>query len=224
MRRHALPEQQTCLDETVECRLEFRFSACALPQPAEHERTLARSPRRSVPPPWPGRAGRAAPSVRRAGLQGRQRRGRNGRSRSRVAFALRFQHRLRHFLNEQRNAVSALDNVLPNTRRQRLVAGDAVDHGSDFALAEPIESECSDVRSSDPRRLELRSVRHDQQHPSVLIRPRSDQALQGSSGRSNAHPRRSSAPDWIATAPRLAQLALPASSVDAAVASSSSVG
>ena len=47
---------------------------------------------------------------------------------------------------------------------QRLVAGDAVDHGGDFALAEPVEGECSDVRPSDPRRLELRSVRDDQQH------------------------------------------------------------
>ena len=50
--------------------------------------------------------------------------------RSRVAFALRLQHRLRHFLNEQRNAVCALDNVLSDARWQRLVAGDAVDQAA----------------------------------------------------------------------------------------------
>ena len=33
------------------------------------------------------------------------------------AFAFRLQHRLRHFLDEQRNAVCALDNVLSNTLR-----------------------------------------------------------------------------------------------------------
>ena len=32
---------------------------------------------------------------------------------ARFAFALRFQHRLCHFLDEQRNAVGALDDVLP---------------------------------------------------------------------------------------------------------------
>ena len=54
--------------------------------------------------------------------------------RSRRALALRLQHRLGHFLHEQRNAVGALDNVLPDVRRQRLIANDAVDHGSDVAL------------------------------------------------------------------------------------------
>ena len=85
--------------------------------------------------------------------------------RSRCAFAFRFQHRLGHFLDEQRNAIGALDDVLPDARRQRLVADDAVDHGVDFALAQPIESEGGHVWSSDPRRLELRSERDDQQHP-----------------------------------------------------------
>ena len=64
----------------------------------------------------------------------------------------------------KRNAVSALDNVLPDARGQRLVAGDAVDHGGDFALPKPIEGECGDIRSSNPRRLKLWPVRYDQQH------------------------------------------------------------
>ena len=79
----------------------------------------------------------------------------------RFAFALCLQHRLRHFLYEQRDAVSALDNVLPDSLGQRLVASDAVDHGVDFALPEPIECEGGDVRPSNPRRVKLRSVSND---------------------------------------------------------------
>ena len=45
-----------------------------------------------------------------------------------------------------------------------LVARDAVDHGSDFALAEAIKGESGDIGPTNPRRLELRSVRDDQQH------------------------------------------------------------
>ena len=47
-----------------------------------------------------------------------------------------FQHRLGHFLHEKRDSIGALDDVQPNVLRQRLVARDAVDHGSDFALAQ----------------------------------------------------------------------------------------
>ena len=81
----------------------------------------------------------------------------------RFAFALRLQHRLGHFLDEQRNAIGAFDNVVPDVRRQRLVADDAVDHGGDFALAKPIEGKGGYVRPSNPRRFKLRSVRDDQQ-------------------------------------------------------------
>ena len=105
----------------------------------------------------PSRSSRAISEACRLAGTARAEDGTAAAVRSRVAFALRFQHRLGHFLDEQRNAVSALDNVLPNARGQRLVAGDAVDHGSDFALAEPVERECGDVRSSNPRRLKLRS-------------------------------------------------------------------
>ena len=84
--------------------------------------------------------------------------------RSRVAFALRLQHRLGHLLHEQRNAVGALDDVLPDVRRELLVADDAVDHGVDIALRQPIEGEGRHVRPSDPGRLEFRPERHDQQH------------------------------------------------------------
>ena len=45
-----------------------------------------------------------------------------------------------------------------------LLPDNAVDHRGDFALPEPVECEGSYVRPSNPRRLELRSVRNDQQH------------------------------------------------------------
>ena len=79
------------------------------------------------------------------------------------ALALRFQHRLGHFLNEQWNAVGALDDVLSNVRREMLVASDPVDHRFDFAPREPIEGESGDMRLSDPRRLELGPKGYDQQ-------------------------------------------------------------
>ena len=138
-------------------------------------------------------------------------RDREGRGRNRCgcpprfALALCLQHRLGHFLHEQRNAVGALDDVLPDTRRQLLVADDAVDHGVDVALRQPIEGEGGDMRPSDPRRLEFRPEGHDQQHARAFESgPPSDRTLPGSWGRSNAHPRRSSAPDFDVPEPRFA--------------------
>ena len=124
----------------------------------------------------------------------------------RFALAPRFQHRLGHFLHEQGDAVRALDDVLPDARRDELVADDAVDHGLDVALRQPIDGESRHVRPSDPGRLELWTERHDQQH-SEGCEPgrRPDRTLPGSWGRSNAHPRRSSAPDFAATMPPPAQ-------------------
>src|SRR6476646_5121032 len=73
---------------------------------------------------------------------------------------LRFQHRLGHFLNEQWDAIRALHYVVPDARRDELVADDAVDHRLDVALRQPIEGESCHVRSSDPGRLELWTERH----------------------------------------------------------------
>ena len=107
-------------------------------------------------------------------------------------FAPRFQHRFGHFLHEQRDAVSALNNVLPDVRRKRLVADNAVDHGVDFALCQPVEGECGNVRPSNPRRLELWTERHDQQHAQEFLSgPRPDRTLPGSLGRPNVHPQKS---------------------------------
>jgi hypothetical protein len=59
---------------------------------------------------------------------------------------------------------ASLDDVLPNACREKLVADDAVDHGADFALSQPIDGNGGRVRPSDPRRLELWPECHDQQH------------------------------------------------------------
>ena len=80
------------------------------------------------------------------------------------ALAFGFQHRFRHFLHKQRNAVSALDDVLSDVRRDEPVANDRVDHGIDFALRQPIDGKGGYVWPSDPWRLELRPERYDQQH------------------------------------------------------------
>ena len=63
-----------------------------------------------------------------------RRRGNRGRSLHRFRLAPGLQHRFGHLLDEQRDAVGALDDVLPDVRRQQLVADDAVDHGADVAI------------------------------------------------------------------------------------------
>ena len=62
-----------------------------------------------------------------------------------------------------------------------LLPDDAVNHGGDFTLTKPIEIECSNIRSSNPRRIELWSVLDDQQHTKRSSSgPQSDPMLQGS--------------------------------------------
>src|SRR5271168_560011 len=80
------------------------------------------------------------------------------------ALAFGFQHRLRHFLDEQRDAVGALDDVLPDVWRQQLVADNAVDHGVDVALCQPIYGQACDARLSYPRSDELGARSYKQQN------------------------------------------------------------
>ena len=75
-----------------------------------------------------------------------------------------FQHCLGYFLHEQRDAVRALNYVVPDARRDELVADDAVNHGLDVARRKPIDGESHHVWPSDPGRLELWTERHNQQH------------------------------------------------------------
>ena len=98
----------------------------------------------------------------------RQGRGWNGGgSLLRVAFGLRFQYRLRHFLDEQRNAICALDNVLQHACRKGLIADDAFNHGGDFALPQPVDGESGHVRPSNPGRIEVWPEGNYQQHAKV---------------------------------------------------------
>src|SRR5579864_241941 len=49
-----------------------------------------------------------------------------------TALILRLQHRLRQLLSKQRNAVGALNDVLPDARGQQFVPDDAVNYGADL--------------------------------------------------------------------------------------------
>src|SRR5262249_14536576 len=63
---------------------------------------------------------------------------------------------LRYLLDEQGDAVGALDDILPDALRQHLVADEVVDHRADFTLRQSIDGEGSHVRPSDPGRIEFR--------------------------------------------------------------------
>src|SRR4029077_14997202 len=80
---------------------------------------------------WRALDDRAAPSAMRASLRGRPE---PRMERQQWDFALRLRFPLpaqpSSFPPQQRDAVSALDYVLPYALRQRLIAGDAVDQGS----------------------------------------------------------------------------------------------
>src|SRR6185295_19939063 len=67
-------------------------------------------------------------------------------------------------LHEQRDAVGALDDILPDICGKEVIANKAVDYGADFSLCQPIEGEGRHVWPSDPGRLELKPERHDQHH------------------------------------------------------------
>jgi hypothetical protein len=74
-------------------------------------------------------------------------------------------HRLGQFLDKERYPVGALDDLVDNIRRQRPeIAGEPMDEGRPFIAAEPVQRGHSDLRPSDPGRLELGPVSCDQQH------------------------------------------------------------
>src|SRR5262249_28363968 len=75
---------------------------------------------------------------------------------------------LRHLFHEQGDAIGAVDDVLPEARRQRVVAHSPVDHVADLALCQPIDCHSHYVGLSDPGRIKLRPKRHDQQHAKGL--------------------------------------------------------
>ena len=164
MRRLALPEQQTGRNETADrgSQLGFRLAHHRSQQsmgklPPDHCTDLSQ---------LLGGAETVQPRHQRRMQARRDRPGRQRNRRSNVpgrSVAVRLQHCLRHLLDEQGNAVSALDDILPDARRQYLVSDEVIDHGTDFDLRQPIDGESSHISSSNPGRIEFRPERHDQQ-------------------------------------------------------------
>jgi hypothetical protein len=118
------------------------------------------------------------------------------------------------------DAIGPLDDVLPNVRWEQLASDNTVHHRTDVPLSQPIDGECGDVKPPDPRRLELRPERHDEKGAKRAHSvPESGPKLPGSWGRSNAHPRKSSAQDFAVSALPPGKRALQAFSAGAALVS-----
>src|SRR5215469_6930139 len=81
------------------------------------------------------------------------------------ALALNLKNCFCHLLDEQWNSVCAFNYILPDTRREDLVADDAVDYCAYLALSQPIDGDSRDIGATYPRRLELGAKCHEQQHP-----------------------------------------------------------
>ena len=164
VRRHTLPEQQTCPNDTVE----FRFELCLRLAGDSRQQGMREfaSNRRPDLSQLLGGTEPVEPRHKRC-MQARRdchcRRGNQGRRPLGLAFACCLQHRLCHLLHEQGDAVGALDDVLPDIGRQRLVPDDVVDQGADFTGGQRGEGEGGHMRLSDPGRLEFRPERHDEQ-------------------------------------------------------------
>ena len=163
VRGHALPEQQACRDETVECRCGVR--SLALPTTAanrawENSRPIA-APICATSLADPSRSSRAiSEACRLAGTV------RAGDGTAAAVF------RASPSLSASSTAlvISSTNSGMPSVRSIiscRIVSGSAwlpaneVNHRSDFALPEPVKAECRDVGSSKPRRFKFRAVRDD---------------------------------------------------------------
>ena len=120
---------------------------------------------------FPGRAEPVEPCHQRGMQACRDRQGwrrTNAGSARRFAFAFRLQHRLRHFLDEQRNAVGARGDLGHHIRTQLFVPGEACDHDGHLALPKPIERQARDMRLPDPGRSELGPEGDDEQHRNAV--------------------------------------------------------
>ena len=100
----------------------------------------------------------------------RQRRQRAGQhvAVARIDQQVRLQDRLGQLLDEQRHAVGPGDDLLDHLERQRLAAGDALDHGGRLTMAQPAERERADVRIAAPGRREVGPKDHHQQDRQAL--------------------------------------------------------
>ena len=73
------------------------------------------------------------------------------------------QHGLCQFLHKKWYAVGVGDDLLENLSRQRLAAGDPIDHGKGVAPTEPAQRQRLDVRLTTPGRHEFRPKRDDEE-------------------------------------------------------------
>ena len=116
-------------------------------------------------PPWPNPAGRAAPSAKRASSEEPTAQATERRRSTRLAAPSPSASSTALVISSTNSGMPSLRSTMSCRRLagKELVAGDAVDHGVDFALRQPIDGERGHVRPSDPRRFEFRPERHDQQ-------------------------------------------------------------
>jgi hypothetical protein len=75
------------------------------------------------------------------------------------------QDALGQFLDKQRHPIGAIDDLRDDLVGQRLAAGDLRCQSDPVAPVQPIERQHCHLRLPGPRRLELRTECHDQQHP-----------------------------------------------------------
>src|SRR6266403_5305061 len=78
-----------------------------------------------------------------------------------------FEHRFGQFLDEQRHAVRASEDLVHPLRGQRLAAGDPLDDGRPVRSAKARESDRRDMRVMWPGRCELWACVDEQQHPKL---------------------------------------------------------
>ncbi|HTR14420.1 MAG TPA: hypothetical protein VMI72_14495 [Roseiarcus sp.] len=106
------------------------------------------------------------PSQQRGLQRGGDRQRRHPRRRRAVPALARdaaFDDGLRQFLDEQRHAVSPLDDLIGDNLRQSLAASDMGDHLAASSRRQAIEAEKAHMRSADTGRAELRPEGNDRQ-------------------------------------------------------------
>ena len=89
---------------------------------------------------------------------------------SRDFLAICLQYGLGHLLDEQGNAVGPIDQIFPELRWEKLVAGNSVNDGVDVATTKPIDGDGGHVWKADPWRHKFWSERNNEQHANDTIR------------------------------------------------------
>ena len=163
VRRHPAADHETGPDKLVESGQEVLVPSL----PDRGEQVVGELPsdgRTDLSDLLRGRA-KAVEARHQQGLQGRRHRGAGPRRDARRAGrALRFDHRLGQFLDEQRHAVGSVQDLGHELGRQSPLAGDPIDQRGSIAFVETIQQAQRDVRLTGPWRIELGPERHDDEH------------------------------------------------------------